>query len=329
MSEVNVGGFLMSARTVDRSRLGQVEVTIDILPDDALLEIFSFYLVGKVNTSEWRTLADVCQRWRRIVLASPRRLDVRLVCTARTRVEEILAAWSGLPLLALRDSGPELSRWEGADNIIAALRHKTRVSQIELSGHSSHLLRRIAEAIQESFPVLSHLGIRSLDDAETAVAFPDEFLGGSTPSLRSCSLRSVAFPGIWKLLLTADRLVDLCLERIPSCTHISSEGMAHFLSALSHLEMLTIRFQCPRPRESIRSLPPETRFVLPSLTDVSIHGDCEYVEDLCSRIDAPLLDSFRFTFFTVGYHTSRWELHNFLDRTERSRQRDRILLEYL
>ena len=293
----------------------------------ALLEIFSFYLVGKVNTGEWRTLADVCQRWRGLVFASPHRLDVRLVCTARTRVEDILAAWSGLPLLVLRDFGSELSRWEGADNIIAALRHKSRVCQIELNGYSSHLLRRIAEAIQESFPALTHLGIISLDDAETAVAFPDEFLGGSAPSLQSCSLRSIAFPGIWKLLLTADRLVDLCLERIPSCTYISSEAMVHFLSALSHLEKLTLRFQCPRPRESTQSLPLETRVVLPSLTYVWIHGDCEYIEDLSSRIDVPLLDFFRFTFFTVEYHTP--QLHNLLNRTEKSKRRDGILLEYM
>jgi len=240
VSKVNVGSFLMSARTVDQSRLGQVTVTIDILPDDALLEIFSFYLVGKANTSEWHMLANVCQRWQGLVFTSPCCLDVRLVCTARTRVEDILAAWSGLPLLVLQDSGPDLSQLEGADNIIAALRHNTRICQIELNGHSTYLLRRIAEAIQEPFPALSHLGIRSLDDAEMAVVFPDEILGGSAPSLQSCFLRSITFPGIWKLLLTADCLVNLCLECIPSCTHISSKGMVNFLSALSHLKMLTI-----------------------------------------------------------------------------------------
>src|SRR5712691_8316953 len=92
-SEVNVGDFHMSARTVDRSRLGQVTVTIDILPDDALLEIFSFYVTGKLDTGAWRTLIRVCQRWRGLVFASPHHLNVRVVCTARTRMEEILAAW--------------------------------------------------------------------------------------------------------------------------------------------------------------------------------------------------------------------------------------------
>ena len=303
-------------------------MTIDILPDDALLEIFSFYLTGNPNTGAWRTLVHVCQRWRGLVLASPRHLDIRVVCTARTRVEEFLAAWSTIPLLVLRDS--ELSRWECADNIVAALRHKTCVCQIELNSHSRYsrfLLRRIAEVMQEPFPALTHLGIRSSDDAEAAVAFPDDFLGGSAPSLRSCSLRSIAFPGIWKLLLTADRLVNLCLERVPSCTYISSEAMVNFLSALSHLKSFTLRFQSPRPRESVQFRPPETRIVIPSLTYFWVHGDCEYIEDLCSRIDIPLLDFFRFTFFTVVQHTP--QLHNLVSRTYKVKRRGRMPLEYM
>ena len=327
VSKVNIGSFLMSARTVDQSCLGQVTVTIDILPDNALLEIFSFYLVGKANTGEWHMLANICQRWQGLVFVSPRCLDVQLVCTARTQIEDILAAWSGLPLLVLWDSEPELSQLEGADNIIAALRYKIPVCQIKLNGHSTHLLRRIVEVIREPFPALSHVGIRSLDDAETAVVFPNEILGGSTPSLRSCSLRSIAFPGIWKLLLTTDHLVNLCLKCIPSCTYISSKGMVDFLSALSHLKMLTIQFQCPWPWESIQSLPLETRVVLHSLTYIWIHGDCKYSKDLCSWIDVPLLDFFCFIFFTVKSHTL--QLHNFLNQTETCKQSRRLSLQYM
>jgi hypothetical protein len=304
-----------------------VTVTIDILPDDVLLEIFSFYVAMKLNAGAWRALIQVCQRWRGIVFVSPRRLDVRLVCSARTRVEDILAAWPNLPLLVLRDSGSGLSRRESADNIIAALRYKTHVCQIELNGDSSYLLRKIAGVMQESFPVLTHLEIRLLDDAESAVAFPDDFLGRSVASLRSCTLKSIAFPGIWKLLLTADRLVDLCLERIPSYTYISSEALANFLSALPHLKKLTLRFQCRRPRESIQSQPPDARIVLPSLNYFWVHGDCEYIEDLCSRVDVPKLGWFRFTFFTTVFHTP--QIHNFFDRTEKYRGHGRMPLDYM
>ena len=55
--------------------------TIDTLPDIVLLDTFDFYL-GKENADElydydvWQILVHVCRRWRSIVFASPRRLDI-------------------------------------------------------------------------------------------------------------------------------------------------------------------------------------------------------------------------------------------------------------
>ena len=51
-----------------------------MLPDEALLEIFDFYviegfrLLGRQEIEGWQILAHVCQCWRRIVFQSPRRL---------------------------------------------------------------------------------------------------------------------------------------------------------------------------------------------------------------------------------------------------------------
>jgi len=65
------------------------QTTIDALPDDVLLETFELYL-DKDNADEfdgghdydgWQTLVHVCRRWRCIVFASPRRLDLKLYCT--------------------------------------------------------------------------------------------------------------------------------------------------------------------------------------------------------------------------------------------------------
>lgn len=301
-------------------------MTVDILPDDVLLEIFSLFLAGKLNTVAWRRLVHVCQRWRALVFASARYLDIRLVCrcTPRTRLKEILAAWS--TLLVVQGYGSELERRGGADNIIAALKHKTYVCQIDLIGHSRFRLRRIAKVMVGSFPALTHLEIRSLDVGEAAVVpvFPDDFLGGSAPSLRSCYLKSIAFPGIWKLLLTADSLVSLCLERVPSCTYISSEALVNILSALSHLQRFTLEFQSPRPRESIQFRPPETRVVLPStLTYICVHGDCEYIEDLCSRIYLPIHAWYHFTSFKVDSESRTLQIHNLIKRASgHSRETD-------
>ena len=64
-------------------------VPIDALPDNVLLETFEFYL-GKdaadliddeYDYDGWQTLVHVCRRWRCVVFASPRRLDLKLHCT--------------------------------------------------------------------------------------------------------------------------------------------------------------------------------------------------------------------------------------------------------
>jgi len=66
-------------------------VTVDVLPDNVLLETFKFYL-GKDDANEvnfnhnydgWQMLAHVCDRWQCIVFASPRRLDLKLYCTGQ------------------------------------------------------------------------------------------------------------------------------------------------------------------------------------------------------------------------------------------------------
>ncbi|KAI0283866.1 hypothetical protein BC826DRAFT_1058100 [Russula brevipes] len=65
---------------------------IHILPDEVLLEIFC-HSVGDEKSphavkelDEWHALVHVCQRWRKIVLTSPRRLKLRLLCTERRPV---------------------------------------------------------------------------------------------------------------------------------------------------------------------------------------------------------------------------------------------------
>jgi len=64
LSLVNVGVFscILTGTTADRFSIGQM--TIEILPDEALLEIFSFYLVETSERIEpWLPLVHVCLRW--------------------------------------------------------------------------------------------------------------------------------------------------------------------------------------------------------------------------------------------------------------------------
>ena len=70
--------------------------SIDVLPDDVLLDIFDFFVeegrqsLSKVFVEEWQTLVHVCRRWRSVVFGSPHRLNLRLVCSAKTPARDML-----------------------------------------------------------------------------------------------------------------------------------------------------------------------------------------------------------------------------------------------
>src|SRR5260221_6186240 len=131
------------------------QVAIGTLPDDALLEIFSIY-VGETELVEaWIALAHVCQRWRHVVLASPRRLNLRLVCTRYRHVMDMLNAWPALPI-SIRDN-PETSQVGGVDNILDALERNDRIYQIRFKEIPSSLLELYVGMMQMSFLALTSL----------------------------------------------------------------------------------------------------------------------------------------------------------------------------
>ena len=180
-----------------------------MLPDDVLLDIFDFY-VDKYFTStksieKWITLTHVCQRWRSVVFQSPLRLNLRLLCTHKTRVRDTLdVVWPPLPLVIhhvedITDDGQSC-----VDNIIAALERNDRVCQISLNCLRNSLEYFTNSAMQKPFPELIdlHLGMVN-DDEGPKLRIPDLFLGGTAPRLRSLNLSYFPFPGLPKLLLFA------------------------------------------------------------------------------------------------------------------------------
>ena len=286
----------MLATAADKSSTGSNWVTIDILPDDTLLEIFNSYLVEASYTEKWHTLVHVCSRWRRIVFASPRRLDLRILFTTKTEVKA-LHIWPILPIkVEVWDSR---TMWGGADNIVAVLEHSNRICQLLLDNLPSSLLERIATAMQVLFPALTDLRLRASTMDKAVPVFPEGFLEGSAPRLRSCKLFGVPIPSIWKILLSANHLIDLHLTNIPHSGYISPEAMVAALSAAPNLKELELGFQSPRSRpDRGGSLPsPLTRITLPALTLFRFYGVCEYIECLVSLIDIPLLRHTDITFF--------------------------------
>jgi hypothetical protein len=286
-------------------------VTIDKLPDVALLRIFDFYM-DEEHIEAWRTLVHVCREWRTVVFGSPRRLNLRLRCTDRTPVRETLGVWPLLPI-AIRGHGR-------AYNIIAAVEHNDRICQLGLFGRK---WEKVSTAIQRPFPALTCLELRLEDETAPAVPVdPASFLGGSAPCLQKLSFNCIPFPGLPTLLLSATHLVDLNLRRIPDSGYISPVAMVTSLSVLTRLESFEMGFKSPRYLPDWKSRrPPQTRTLLPVLTLLRFFGASEYLEDFVARIDAPLLDKLHITFFhQLTFNTA--QLTQFISRTPKFKTHD-------
>jgi hypothetical protein len=296
-----------------RCAVGRV-LTIDDLPDDALLEIFRSYVVvcqnqdfhqpykysaiGKIES--WQSLVHVCRRWRGLVFGSTRHLNLKICCYSYGRSASRLDVWPALSLLIL-GSVSEAS----VDNVIAGLEHSDRICQINLHC-SSHSKKELLTAmqLQVPFPELASLYMSS--KYVTYEGIPDSFLGGSAPRLRFFCLDGISFPGLPKLLLSTTHLVTLCLVNIPPHGYISPEAMAICLSMLTSLESLNLdfgRIESHPDLKSRRPFPPIRR-VLPALAIFRFVGVNEYLEEFVARIDAPQLRRWSTTFITdIGFNT--------------------------
>ncbi len=271
--------------------LSQQSTTIRTLPDDVLLEMFKYHL-DKYRHVRWyllSTLAQVCQRWRHIIYASPRYLDLQIICTTRRPPRYLMGGWPALPITILHtasgdsDSDPELTyeseEVEDVDNITAVLEHNNhRVFVLKLSDVPSWQLERFLAAMQKPFPELTSLDIGAADKFSYShcrtppPVFPDSFLGGSAPCLRSLRLDGIPFPGLPKLLSSSHGLVDIHLWDIPSSAYISPEELATYLSSMKHLGSLSIKPDATdSSSETGQYHPPSssfTRIVLPALTSL-------------------------------------------------------------
>ena len=229
--------------------------TIDELPDECLMEIFDLYrgvaisIVIVKSAWGWTALAHVCRRWRAIILTSPQRLHLQVTCGPRTPVRTSLDTWSPFPIV-ISSSPPHTVKEKGKENILAALEHRDRISDLHLFDAAGTSLKRWVVAMQEPLIALTHLRLGTFHDG-SPVVLPEAFLGGHAPRLRRFILQRVAFPAFPKFVLHATHIFFLRLYKIPSSwyTSISLEAMATCLTALPDLETLS---QTERPRESSR-----------------------------------------------------------------------------
>jgi F-box-like len=281
-----------------RTAIGNAK--IEILPDDILLEIFDCHRsVARDDASsgpwKWHRLAHVSQRWRRLVFASPRRLDLQLVYTYKNPVRKTLDFWPDLPIAISYPSSYRRLAPEDENNVIIALKHSERICELDLS-ISRTLWPKSDLSMRAQFPALERLRLRSQDKIRPLI-LPEQFLGGCTPRLRDIHMASIAFPTLPMRLMSSEALVSLHLDEIPTSGYFSPEALADGLSVTTQLETLKIHFLPPNSHERSIDTLPQTRVALPVLTELEFKGNSEYIEDLVSRIDTPTLGQLSISFF--------------------------------
>ena len=230
-------------------------ITISALPNNVLLEIFDFYLdvnqwicssTGERPVPQyedlWHTLVHVCRRWRCVISASPRRLNLQLLCTEKRPVKKNI--WPELPIFIwARIPKSRRSRSQGMNIIIAMLKQQHNcVCRIAVSDIPNSLLKKFA-AIKTPFPALTRLILRSTDESAPVVL--GSFLGVSAPRLHSLWLDGIPFPALGKLLLSTRHLFNLSLDNIPHSGYISPDAFVSSLSGLTRLKFLALTFQSP------------------------------------------------------------------------------------
>ncbi|KAI0302751.1 hypothetical protein BC826DRAFT_1101598 [Russula brevipes] len=290
------------------------KATANKLPDDVLLYVFEIYLNennphGLGNLNGWQTLVHVCRRWRDIVFASSRGLNLRLLCNRDTPVRTMLDIWPALPI-GIHDDWTRRYPM-GPDNIIAALEHPDRVCSIELYEFPRSAWEGLATTMQVPFPELTDLDLWWSSDSFMP-ALPDSFLSGSAPRLRTLKLCDIAVPALPNLLLSASDLVTLSILPLPYPEYISPASMVACLSSLNRLQTLSFGFQY-QFRNDQPSPPPQTRAVFPALTDLTFEGMTGYLDDFLSRIDTPVLNKFSMS-LTLNFDIDAQHLRQFIGR---------------
>ena len=281
-----------SARAADRRNVGKV--TTKTLPEEILLEKFSFYMCEVYFNDIWETLVHVYWRWRSIVFAAPQRLNLQLLCTSGTPASKMLDIWPALPISLRVDGRSDVLN----DNVFAALEKYDRICKVHISNVSDGVVKELAGTMQVTFPALTYLFLHSFGDT---ASLPESLLGGSAPKLQSLCLIDIAFPALPNLLLSSPGLARLSLFSIADSGYISPDSMVDCLASLTRLETLQIRFQYSQLRrdQASRRSPPLTRTVFPVLSRLVLKGVTVYLGQILAHIEAPPLDYVHIIFFDL------------------------------
>ena len=286
-----------------------------ILDDHSLLNIFDFCRPGVFDEDEtdkkhilqhgiwarerwWYKFAQVCRRWRYLILGSASRLGLCLLCAPRTPVEDILAHSPPLPLVInYTNTYSRKITTKDEEGILFALQHHSCVRRIRLSMPASSL-QRVIVAMGKEFPILEYLFIDPQIYDDIGFTLPETF---QAPRLLHVALPNCAFKMGSTLLATLEHLVTLLLNCIPPSAQLSPNDLLQRVSLMPHLQILQIHFYSPAARRDVERqalvMPIMTLVTLPNLRWFEFKGIGAYLEALLPRMRTPLLEKLQITFF--------------------------------
>ncbi|KAF8262891.1 hypothetical protein EI94DRAFT_641229 [Lactarius quietus] len=277
------------------------------LPDDVLLEIFDHHRQAAIEYGPWKwhTLAQVCRRWRFVVFSYPRRLELRILLTYNKPIRKLPKSWAALPIIICypQASFDPFITPRDENHISNLLKNPARICELDLD-ITRPLLEKCASFLEEPFPALDYLRLRSQGTMDTIV-LPSNFLNGSAPRLRVLHLKDIAIPMLPGLLSSSKNLVSLCVEDITRDGYFTAKDLAIGLSAATQLNSLVLRFHPLTITPSSSPIPGlPTRINLPSLTEFQYEGESTYLRDFASRINVPIIEQIDVSFsYESEYNT--------------------------
>ena len=284
-------------------------VSIHIIDDDSLLNVFYFYrlslfdedydTLGNIarifrGTGEWGhgrwwyKPAQVCQRWRNIILGSASYLGISLVCMNGTPVADMVAHSPPLPLvidyfekycdIAAKDE-------EGA---VLAFKKRDRVRCMCLRMAPTSLRKLIARIVDE-YSILEYLLVHS-QDHDSILMFPETL---QAPRLRHLALCGFNLSKGTRLLTSAVGLVSLAFIVTNPDTYFYPNSLLHWLSFMPQLETLIIYFSFPISNDDVERqiahTPIMAPLTLPNLDRFTFRGLDTFLEVFIHQIITPRL----------------------------------------
>ena len=283
---------------------------VHMLDYDSLLNVFYLYrpfLLGEDGDDDddvifggqkwdrgrwWYKPAQVCQRWRNVILGSAAYLGVFLVCTNGTPVANMLANSPPLPLLIdYRVREEDDITAEDEEGAILALRQYDHVRRIRLV-MPVESLQKLVVAMDEEYPILEYLITGHPGEDETTILIFPETL--QAPRLHHLVLGDFSLPIGSRLLTTAVSLVTLCLYMDYPSSYFHPNTLLQWLSFMPKLETLLIAFYFTVPDQDVEGqlthMPAMTTVTLPNLHVLKFRGVVAFLEAFIHRITAPHLE---------------------------------------